>query len=112
VDTAANPIVSVHLEEIHGQVSLAIRLTSPITIPFVTGAGAPAGSKDMTEFGVQLGSLKDNQVAPAALYGLSGNFVRAGWNYFLVEGDQSEGLHNPTFVLAVLNNTLARDLSN
>ena len=48
---------------------------------------------------------------PAAIYALSGNFVRAGWNYFLVEGDQSEGLHNPSFVTAVLNATLARDLS-
>jgi hypothetical protein len=42
---------------------------------------------------------------------LSGNLVRAGWNYFLVEGDQSKGLHNPSFVQAVLDATLRKDLS-
>ncbi|HYU15755.1 MAG TPA: hypothetical protein VEL05_06780, partial [Candidatus Acidoferrum sp.] len=112
IDTNVNPIVSVGFEEVHGQVSLDIRLTNAVTIPFVDAAGNPAGTKDMNEFGVQLGSLKDNQATPAVLYALSGNLVRAGWNYFLVEGDHSEGLHNPSFVTAVLNATLAKDLSN
>ncbi|MGC8756682.1 MAG: hypothetical protein ACP5QW_09205, partial [bacterium] len=32
--------------------------------------------------------------------------VKAGWNYALVEGDGSLGIHNPTYVLTILNNTL------
>jgi hypothetical protein len=47
-----------------------------------------------------------------ALYALSGNLVRAGWNYFLVEGDESKGIHNPTFVNTVINTTLRQDLTN
>jgi hypothetical protein len=82
-----------------------------VTVSFVDAAGAPAGTKSMTSFGVQMGALKDNQATPVALYSLSGNLVRAGWNYFLVEGDQSKGLHNPSFVQAVLDATLRKDLS-
>ena len=29
--------------------------------------------------------------------------AKAGWNYFLIEGDGSEGVHNPSFTLEVLN---------
>jgi hypothetical protein len=64
----------------------------------------------MTTFGVQLGSLKDN--ANAVVYSLSGNLIRAGWNYILIQYDGSKGIHNPTFVNEVLTKTLAKDLSN
>ncbi|WP_248355758.1 carboxypeptidase regulatory-like domain-containing protein [Anaeromyxobacter oryzae] len=112
VDVVANPVSSVGVEEIHGQVGLVVTLTTPVTIPFVDASGQPAGSKTMSTFGVQLGALKDGQATPAVLYGLTGNFVRAGWNYFLVHGDASKGLHNPSFVTAVLNASVRRDLSN
>ena len=112
LDLAANPVTSVGVEEIHGQIGFVLHFATPITVPFVDAAGNPAPSKSLTSFGVQMGAIKDNQATPAALYGLSGNLVRAGWNYFLVEGDQSKGLHNPSFVNAVLNTTLRKDLSN
>ena len=32
--------------------------------------------------------------------------VEAGWNYSLVNSDGSLGIHNPTYVLTILNNTL------
>ncbi len=35
-----------------------------------------------------------------------------GAPYFLVESDESKGLHNPGFVTAVLDATLRKDLSN
>ena len=66
----------------------------------------------MTAFGVQMGSLKDNQATPQALYGLSGNMVRAGWNFILIQKDGSKGLHNPSFVNAVLSASVRKDLSN
>lgn len=103
IDLVANPIVSVGIEEGHGQVELHIVLTNPIDIPYPT-------PKTTNEFGVQLGSVKD--AANVVVYALSGNFVRAGWNYFLIHGDGSGGLHNPSFATAVLNTTLAKDLSN
>jgi hypothetical protein len=111
LDVVANPVTSVGIEENHGQIGFVLHFATPITVPFVTAAGAPAPSKAMTSFGVQMGAVKDNQATPVALYALSGNLVRAGWNYFLVEGDQSKGLHNPSFVNAVLNTTLHKDLS-
>ncbi len=113
INVATNPVTSVALEEIHGQIGLVLTLTTPVAIQFVDSSNNPVGApKSMATFGVQLGSLKDGQATPAALYALTGNFVRAGWNYFLVEGDQSLGLHNPTFVQTVLASTLKQDLSN
>jgi hypothetical protein len=111
LDVVANPVTSVGIEENHGQIGFVLHFAQPITVPFVNAAGAPAPSKSMTSFGVQMGAIKDNQATPVALYALTGNLVRAGWNYFLVEGDQSKGLHNPSFVNAVLNTTVRKDLS-
>lgn len=112
LDVVANPVTSVGIEEIHGQIGFVLNFAQPVTVPFVDATGAPAPSKSLTRFGVQMGALKDNQATPVALYALTGNMVRAGWNYFLVEGDQSKGLHNPSFVSAVLNTTLKKELSN
>lgn len=112
LDVVANPVTAVDVDEIHGQIGFLLHFATPITVPFVDAAGNPVPSKALTSFGVQMGAIKDNAATPAALYALSGNLVRAGWNYFLVEGDQSKGLHNPSFVNAVLNATLAKDLSN
>ena len=103
--TGAVKIVSASFVEVHGQISLDITLNQAIAIP-----GLPAAS--YSEFSAQLGDLKDNAATPAVLYALTGNFTKAGWNYFLIEGDQSKGLHNPSFVSAVMNTTLAKDLSN
>ncbi|HET7826272.1 MAG TPA: cytochrome c3 family protein, partial [Anaeromyxobacter sp.] len=112
LDVVGNPVTSVDVLEIHGQIGFVLHFATPITVPFVTGSGAPAPIKSLTSFGVQMGAIKDNQATPVALYALSGNLVRAGWNYFLVEADQSKGLHNPSFVSAILNTTLRKDLSN
>jgi hypothetical protein len=107
IDVAANPVVSVGLEEGHGQIEFHITLTTPISITWTDGS-----TTTTNQFGVQLGSLKDNQATPVAIYALTGNMVRAGWNYFLIEGDDSHGIHNPGFAQAVLNATMAQDLSN
>lgn len=112
INTTTNPIVSASLEEVHGQIAVLFTLTTAITIPYVTGTGSPA-PKTTTTFAVQLGSLKDNSSpTPLAMYTLAGAFVRAGWNYFLISGDQSLGLHNPSFVTAVLDATLAANVTN
>lgn len=107
IDVTANPVTAVGIEEGHGQIEFHLTLTTPITITWTDGS-----TTTTNQFGVQLGSLKDNQATPVALYALSGNMVRAGWNYFLIEADDSKGIHNPTFAQQVLNNTLAKDLSN
>jgi hypothetical protein len=107
IDLAANPIVAARIEPAyanhHGQVTLALTLTDPIAIPYPT-------PKTTAQFDVQLASLKD--ASSTLVYSLGGNFVRAGWNYFLVLLDGTSGLHNPSFVLGVLSETLGQDVSN
>lgn len=93
-------VTSVELEELHGQIAFIFNTSSPVTF----------GSASASRFAVQLGNIKDAGTS-AAVYALSGNMVRAGWNYFLIEGDGTKGIHNPTFAQSVLNNTLAQDVS-
>jgi hypothetical protein len=112
LDIVANPVTSIEVLEIHGQMGAFLTFANPVMIPFVDGSGTPAPSKSMTSFGVQLVSLKDTQATPVALYALSGNMIRAGWNYFLIQYDASRGIHNPTFATSVVKNALAKDLSN
>ncbi|HEX9049257.1 MAG TPA: hypothetical protein VF841_01870 [Anaeromyxobacter sp.] len=105
VNTATNAVTAVSMVEIHGQIGFNVTFANPVNLTFNGTA------KSMSTFGVQLGSIQDAAGANA-LYALSGNLVRAGWNYFLVEGDQSKGIHNPTFVNTVLNTTMAQNLTN
>ena len=115
INTTTNPIVSATFadDDIRGQIALVLTFANPISIVYYSAAGAALPPVSTTTFSVQLGSLKDNtSPTPVALYGFTGNFTKAGWNYFLIQGDQSKGLHNPSFVTAVLNNTAAQDLSN
>ena len=108
---AANPVTSVSLAGIHGQVGLMLTFRLPIPIQWVDSSGNSVGTVESTaSFGVQLGALKDAGDVP--LYATSGNLLRGAWNYFLLQYDQSLGLHNPAFVQAVLAATLAKDLSN
>ncbi|MDR7522266.1 MAG: hypothetical protein QN168_07380 [Armatimonadota bacterium] len=52
----------------------------------------------------QLGELRDAAGRPT--FATSDPIVRAGWNYWLVEGDGSFGVHNPRFVRQVILTTL------
>ena len=109
VAITGNPITSATFIEVHGQISLNITLTTAIPVTYYSSSGANLGTKTTNTFAAQLGTVKDiNQVA---IYSPQGNFARAGWNYFLIEGDQSKGLHNPTFVTQVMNATQNKDVS-
>jgi hypothetical protein len=79
-------IVSVNLVEIHGQQGLKFNLR--------TGGAWYS----------QLGSVADAAGKP--VFATSDPIVRAGWNYFLIEGDDSFGVHNPRFARTVLLATL------
>lgn len=79
-------IVKVELEEIHGQQGLKFVL------------------RDGRELYSQLGDVKDAAGKP--VFPTSDVIVRAGWNYWLIEGDDSFGVHNPSFARAVLLRTL------
>ncbi len=108
---SGNLLASATIEEIHGQIGFELTFTNPVdNIQLVDSHGNNVGSPiSLKSFGVQLGALKDGSGSPAPLFGLDGTLVRGGWNYFLIEGDQSKGIHNPTFVRDVLNSSLAQD---
>lgn len=52
----------------------------------------------------QLGELRDAQGRPS--FATSDPIVRAGWNYWLLRGDDSFGVHNPRFFRQVILTTL------
>jgi hypothetical protein len=101
----SNKYTSVANTEVHGQIGHTYTLTNPIT---VTVGGV---NYTVKSFEVGIGSLFSNAVMTTGVYALSGNMVRAGWNYYLIEGDQSKGIHNPSFATSVLKASLAKDLS-
>jgi hypothetical protein len=102
----SNRYASVVNTEVHGQIGHTYTLTNPITVN-VGGVNYTVKS-----FEVGIGSIYSNAAMTTNVYSLSGNMVRAGWNYYLIEGDQSKGIHNPSFANAVLKASIAKDLSN
>jgi len=102
----SNKYASIVNTEVHGQIGQTYTLTTPIT---VTVSGV---SYTVKSFEVGIGSIYSDAAMTANVYALSGNMVRAGWNYYLIEGDQSKGIHNPSFAANVIKASLAKDLSN
>jgi predicted CXXCH cytochrome family protein len=94
---AGSLVTAVSLAEVHGQISLAFTTSSPVTL----------GGVSVSAFAVQLGNVLDNTTG-TPIYANNSKFVMGAWNYFLIEDDGSFGFHNPSFVQAVLNNTLAQ----
>jgi len=101
----SNKYASIVNTEVHGQIGQTYTLTTPIT---VTVSGV---SYTVKSFEVGIGSIYSDAAMTANVYALSGNMVRAGWNYYLIEGDQSKGIHNPSFAANVIKASLVRDLS-
>jgi hypothetical protein len=89
-NVAGSAITAVQLEESHGQIAFLL-----------TYSGKTVD--------VQLRNIK--VTGGAAVVAANSNLVKAGWNFFLIEGDDSFGIHNPGFAQAVLNASVAQDLS-
>lgn len=90
--------------EVHGQVGFILTLAAPQTIPFVTAAGAAAPSKSMNKIYVQAGTLsKINGTTP--LFTNGSDYMKAAWNYWLLEHDGTKGVHNPSFYTQVIGVT-------
>jgi hypothetical protein len=78
-------ITEMHLTEIHGQIGVRFK-----------AAGR--------EFYSQIGSVMDAAGRPVIATG--DPIIRSAWNFFLIEGDDSFGVHNPRFARTVLLTTL------
>jgi hypothetical protein len=105
LDLVANPITRV---EVTGM-NLLVTLGSPVSITWTSSE-----TSSVTTIRLGLAALKqDSAGAPGtAVYGLTGNLVRALWNLSLLTTDKSLGVHNPSFYLDVISATQSKDLSN
>jgi len=82
----ASQITAINLAEIHGQIGLKFTLR---------------GGRELYS---QIGSVLDGTGKPVVA--TNDIIVRAAWNFFLIEGDDSFGVHNPRFARTVLLATL------
>ncbi|MFO0757707.1 MAG: cytochrome c3 family protein [Byssovorax sp.] len=99
--------VSVELFEVHGQVGFILTMAAPIQFPLVDVQGNPAGQLETNKVYLQSSSLK-NAAGAAALFPANSDYLKASWNYFLLHGDNTKGVHNPPFYNAVLAATNAK----
>lgn len=88
--TDGSTVSAVELTESHGRIAMNITV-SDTTYEHVR-IGSDTAVKDAS--GEEFGSLVDS---PAGQI-----IAKAGWNYFLIHSDGSDGVHNPSFVLDVL----------
>ena len=90
------------LEEIHGQAGFLVTLPAPITITFKDSKGTSSIDLTSAEVHFQLSGL---QVGAGNPYPPSDALVKASWNYFLLSGDGSKAIHNPSFVFGIIEAT-------
>ncbi len=94
-------IVSAEPTEPHGQQGFIIKFKNPITFTYKPVDEA-SHSVSLSEAEVRLGDITTDGKA-ATIIPANDKLVLAGWNYFLVHGDSSKGVHNPAFVNDVLD---------
>jgi hypothetical protein len=108
IDVNANPIKHIAITEGHGQIELHFTLTTAITITWSDNSQTTTDN-----FGVQLRAVKSSAgTGGTAVYAPSGNMTKACWNYLMLHGDGSSGIHNPDFYMAVINASMAVNVDN
>jgi hypothetical protein len=80
-----------------------LKLTSPVKITYSPSGQSPH-TLSLSEVQVQLGDIASGSTAVIAMID---PLVEVAWNYFLIESDSSEGVHNPGFVNDVLDASVA-----
>jgi len=97
-------IAALEPTEPHGQQGFIIKFKSTLTFTY-TPAGETPHTMSLSEAEVRLGDITTD--GTKALIPTTDALVKAGWNYFLIHGDGSEGIHNPAFVNAVIDASIA-----
>jgi len=93
--------------EIHGQSAFIFTMATPVTINWVNAAGAPAGSTTSTTFQVPAGNIQAGTPL-AAILPAGGILGKSIWNYHLLDGDGTKGIHNLPFYQQVIGATNAQ----
>ena len=110
VDTAANPVVGVEVTSYHGRLALLVTLTDPVSVTWAVAGGGTA-VRPASEFTFEVRRLLAAD-GGAQFFADDSNAVRGAWNLSLIRNDGSKGAHNPGYVAAMIDATLAMDLSN
>jgi hypothetical protein len=100
VSVPASNVTSVEPTEPHGQQGYLVNFNTPVTFTYSPSGESPH-NMTLTQATVQLGDFTASD-GTTKLIAASDPLVRAGWNYFLIEGDGSKGVHNPAFAVEVL----------
>ena len=96
--TMAMPITSAVFTEVHGQQGYQLWDNGGVSYTLQMGSITATTVGGSTSFPVFPLNSAANPEATI--------LVKAGWNYALTNSEGSYGIHNPTYVLTILNNTL------
>ena len=90
--------------EPHGNQGFIVKFAEPVDFTYSPAGEAPH-TLSLTEAQVQLGDFTTD--GTAKLVAADSPLVRAGWNYFLIHGDGSKGVHNPSFTFSAVDSARA-----
>ena len=99
VSISKNNIAKIEPVEPHGQQGYLITLKAGVNVTY-----KPQGAQHtipVSALQVQLGDITTD--GKTAVIAPTDPLVKAGWNYFLLHGDGSKGVHNPGFENDILN---------
>lgn len=97
-------IASLEPTEPHGQQGFIIKFKTPVNFTY-NPTGESPHTMSLTEAEVRLGDITTD--GRTALIAVSDVLVKVGWNFFLIEGDGSFGIHNPSFANEVIDASIA-----
>ena len=92
-------IASIEPTEPHGQQGFIVKFKAPVSFTYKPKDATHTLS--LTQIQAQLGDFTTDGKTP--VIPATDVLVKAGWNYFLLHGDSSKGIHNPDFSNNVLN---------
>ncbi len=110
-DTSLNVSITVTADRvetshIHGRMGAIIYFGTNVTVTWEAYDDCVGSTGPTTVIYAQLGSIQDTEggeIIPS-----DGDIVKAMWNLELIEGDSSFGVHNPSFVVEVLWNSIQK----
>ena len=100
---AAN-IVAVEPTEPHGRQGFILTFETPVEATY-SPEDEEAHTLSLTQAEVRIADITTD--GETALIAEDDVLAKAGWNYWLIHGDGSRGVHNPTFTMNVLRASIA-----
>ncbi|MBP1688786.1 MAG: hypothetical protein H6Q33_4929, partial [Deltaproteobacteria bacterium] len=97
--------------EVHGQQSYVVKFNTPVSFTY-----SASDTQTLSQAQVQLGDFTTDAAGTVKLIlakdatkpeSKADPLIKAGWNYFLIHGDSSKGVHNPSFVHEALSGAQA-----